>query len=598
MIQKLPAQVVDQIAAGEVLERPANLVKELIENSLDAGATELEIYVAQGGRSLLVKDNGSGITQEDLPLAFERHATSKITKASDLWQLHSFGFRGEALASSAAVSQLTITTRTKESSSAFRQSSEFGTLGDIHPVGGDVGTTVEVARLFENVPARLKFLKTDSSEISQIKKTIKALALSNPLVTFRVYIENQLLLHWPATTWIKRIEDVLIKKDMLSGQNEGSSYAAQCFFTSPSDIEKTSQNMWFFVNKRWIQDRSLQAAIMEAYRNLLMHGEYPSAVVFLDVPTEDVDVNVSPTKSQVKFSDPRAVFRLVHYGIRNELEKAPWLKSVLTETLQPQLTPTGEVTIQNFAEQNYFPSSELERTQFQTKTFKQTLESLAPYKTEAVTQTSERQIRTNEKPLEIKPLWSALQVLGQTNLTYIVAQSSRGVMFIDQHAAHERINFERLMKSWKTKSMLESQSFLIPLSLKMETSQIEALINYEPQLQKMGISIEQGGPEMLYVLSCPAILKEDALAKALEKLAHEIQENGDSMAIEKKLGDIFATMACHSSVRAGQSLSTEEMQSLLVQMDEFPLSSFCPHGRPVFVEYSFRELDTEFGRIV
>lgn len=602
-IQRLPPQVVDQIAAGEVLERPANLVKELVENSLDAGATDLEVHISKGARNILVKDNGLGMSIEDLPLAFERHATSKITKASDLWQLHTFGFRGEALASSAAVSQLTITTRTKKDLTASRQSAEFGVLSDIHPIGGDIGTSIEVTRLFENVPARLKFLKADSAEVLQTKKTLKALALANPHVTFRVYVDNELQLHWPATSWLKRVEDVLNKKNMIEASNEGSSYKAQMFFTSPSDVEKTSQNMWFFVNQRWIQDRSLQAAVMEAFRNLLMHGEYPTAVVFITVPTEDVDVNVSPTKSQVKFSDARGVFRLVHYGIRNELEKAPWLENTLGPAIaQPHLmpitNPSEELAIAHV--QDTFVSDDLEHTQFKTKTFKQILETLAPQKTYNFTAVPSAAVPhpVFEKPLDVKPLWSALQVLGQANLTYIVAQSSRGVMFVDQHAAHERINFERLMRAWKTKQSLEVQSFLIPLSLTMEAAHIENLLTIDSQLKTMGIVLEQGGPETLYVLSCPVLLKEEALAKALEKMATEIQDHGDTMVLEKKLGDIFATMACHSSVRAGQSLSIEEMQSLLVQMDEFPLSSFCPHGRPVFVEHSFRELDTEFGRIV
>lgn len=608
-IKKLSPDVIDQIAAGEVLERPSSLVKELVENSLDAKSSEIDIYVTQGGRSVVIQDNGHGIDKADLLTALERHATSKIDKASDLWRLSSFGFRGEALASVAAVSRLTLTSRVMSADTAYQVVSQFGERSDITPVGGAQGTRIEVSELFANVPARLKFLKAESAETLQIKKTLKALAMNHPEVTFRLYVDEKLSLHWPAVESLKsRVEDVLEKNNLIESEFLYKTVRLKAVFGSPHVVEKTSQNIWFFVNGRWIQDKSLQMAVLEAYRHLLMHGEYPVAVVQLSVPPEDVDVNVSPTKSQVKFRDPKEPFRAIHLGLRQELEKGPWLQKVFatpqTLGVQQETSPVEASHVQStLMSTDGARDGAMERTQFPQKQ-KINLETLKNYAPpERVNQSrtfapSEVTSSTEvPRPAEATT-WGHLQVLGQANLTYILAQSSKSLILIDQHAAHERVMFEKLMKSWRENSLLEIQNFLIPMSLNLEEALVEALLTHTEELEKLGITIEQGGPQTILVIAVPSLLKESAVFEMLKKTAQEILKDGDSYSFEKKIGDLIASMACHSAIRAGQALSLEEMKALLVQMEEFPLSSFCPHGRPVYTETTFRELDIKFGRIV
>jgi DNA mismatch repair protein MutL len=296
-IHILPPDVVNRIAAGEVLDRPANLLKELLENSLDAGATQLDIEVEDGGRRVLVCDNGHGLAPEEMGLALLRHATSKISQSEDLFALQSFGFRGEALASVAAVSRLTLTSRAQGQTQGYRLISEFGQVSDPQPISAAPGTEIRVTDLFSNVPARLKFLKSDASEISQIKTTLKALALANERVGFSIKINGELVFHWPKNQDFQaRAMAVLDKGQLFAGQSEVEGVRAEVLVSSPTDVANVNRSLWLFVQGRWIQDRSLVAAIMDGYRNLLMHGEYPTAVVRLTCPTGSVDVNVHPTK--------------------------------------------------------------------------------------------------------------------------------------------------------------------------------------------------------------------------------------------------------------------------------------------------------------
>lgn len=602
-IELLSKEVINQIAAGEVLERPANLVKELIENSIDAGATEIELDMDLGARFLKIQDNGHGMSSDDLKLALNRHSTSKLRKFSDLWSLKTYGFRGEALASAAAVSQMSIVTRPPNTDKAFQVKSEFGKQSDIFEVGGDYGTQITVDELFSNVPARLKFLKSDSAETTQVMKVIKAFALSHPQVAFKVKQKGVLKIFYPkAESHLARAKTVLEIEELFENTRENSQMKAHVIHSSPNTVSKTSQNIWIFVQKRWIQDRGLQKAILDAYRNLLMHGEYPYAVLHLDCDPQLIDVNIHPTKSQVKFQDQGMAFRIVHGATRDSLEKAPWLKEMFEETPQDRV----ENAIHNYyqreasepVQHSFQPNNfEFHHTQFKQKTYDFTsLETpKAPLEVQQPTyvQTPEQA----QSSLEVNSMWGSLQVLGQVNLTYILAQSRQALFLVDQHAAHERVNFEKLMKSFKS-GHFEVQTYLLPLTLDFEPDKFEALIHLKDNLKNIGIEIEQAGPSTISVNSTPTLVKEKAVSEILNKMAEDAYEQGDSYSMEKRISDVFATMACHSSIRAGQSLSIEEMKELLVKMDEFPLSSFCPHGRPVFKQFSFRELDRDFGRIV
>jgi len=607
-IQVLPPEVVDQIAAGEVVERPSHLVKELVENSIDAGATSVTVEFSEGGRYVKVKDNGKGIPPDQLPKALERFATSKISKSEDLWKLNTFGFRGEALASIAAVSKLNLTSRPPGAEVAHQLLSEFGKKTTVDPVGGSEGTTITIAELFANVPARLKFLKSDAAEGTQIKTTLKALALAHHDVEFRVYDKNELTFFWPACKSRKeRVEQILEIKTMYEGRAQRENVTAYAVFADPHQVAKTAKNIWLFAQNRWVQDRSMQAAVMEAYRNLLMHGEYPIAVVWAEVDPEYIDVNIHPTKSQVKFHNPSLAFRAVQAAVRETLEKAPWVPT--TVPANSVVMPTAGVFSVTPQVQSSFVHQDFQITQFQKKDFPLQMaaqqaelrrESVADLVTRSQDQENPfvRVVQTEASPVAASTAyWSTLEVLGQANLTYIICQHRDKLVFVDQHAAHERVVFERLMNAWRGGKM-EVQEFLFPLAIDLTPDKVEALQNLFVDLEKLGVYVEVLGPTTVGVKAAPTLIKESVLSSVLDKMATEALDLGGSFRMEKVVGDICATMACHSVVRAGQALSVEQMKNLLAEMDDFPLSSFCPHGRPVSVEYPYAKLEKDFGRIV
>ena len=618
-IENLESHVVDRIAAGEVVERPAHLVKELLENSLDAGATEIQIEVQNGGRNIVVTDNGVGIHPEDLGKALARHATSKIKASDDLWKLKSFGFRGEALASIASVSNFILSSRPRHAEWGREVKSQFGQVSPPVEVGHEFGTRVRVTELYENIPARLKFLKSSAAEISQIRSVVKAVGLSKPQVTFRFYVEDKLEFLWPrASGFLERARAVFGVEKIYAGEalrEEGENWVkAHSVFCDPHHIAKTSKNIWLFAQGRWIQDKGLQAAVGEAYRNLLMHGEYPVCAVWVETAPENVDVNIHPAKSQVKFVDPSLVFRAVRASLRDELEKAPWIESpkktsvYAIENSKPVSKPSpGVPEVSLFSE---------ERTQFKQKLTLQQLQEMgilrSKQQSEVFAKVQETSSTRAPDPLDSLPFdetkpasvnlnsryWSSLQVLGQAHLTYIICQSSEGVVLVDQHAAHERVQFERLLSSWRQgEAGLDIQEFLFPLEFSLAPEHVEALQSQTLEFAKLGLRLTAPSKNEIAIHSAPSSLKENALRKALEKAAFEIHDlGGGTGQIENVIGEFCALSACHSAIRAGQALSNLEAQALLQQMDEFPLSSFCPHGRPVSIQWSLASLEKDFGR--
>ncbi len=669
-IKVLSPEVVDQIAAGEVVERPAHLVKELVENSIDAGATQLSIDYAEGGRFVKVTDNGKGIAKNELSTALLRFATSKIANSDDLWHLRSFGFRGEALASISSVSRLTLVSRQKDSDTAFQLISEYGKHSEVCPIGGSFGTSILVENLFSNVPARLKFLKTDTGEHAAIRQTLKAIALAHPQIEIRVTENKKLLFFWPAQkTKRERVEQILEVSPLYIGEGQRENVRAYSVFADPHQVAKTSKNIWIFVQNRWVQDRSIQAAVTESYRNLLMHGEFPIAVVWVETDPESVDVNIHPTKSQVKFADSSLAFRAVAASLREALEKAPWLtkpiiqedrswfgnnsntsnnlnidhshqdrqlnslqnsatqfqiKSEIKSTEQriesaahdyelkfqvknedPTSSSKNRLSIEQSKEEKYtqvlkFSDHELERTQFAKKDFQRSPDFRMPqYSAKSDVQRVSIQDLKNvaEKREQLGNYWSRLEVIGQANLTYIVCQTADRIVFVDQHAAHERVAFERLMTAWRG-GKIDVQEYLFPLNVDLSPEKIEALKTVFKDIAQLGIYLEELGPATVGVKAAPLLIKESILPSILENIAQEIVELGGSFQLEKMIGDICARMACHSVVRAGQALGMDQMKSLLQEMDEFPLSSFCPHGRPVSVDYLMTKLEKDFGRIV
>lgn len=619
----LPSDVVDQIAAGEVVERPAHLVKELVENAIDAGASEVEIEFEQGGRSVRVVDNGRGIRHEDLDKALARHATSKIQSANDLWSVRSFGFRGEALASIASVSRLELISKPHKSPSAAKVAAEFGRLSEVETSSGNNGTVVKISDLFENVPARLKFMKSESAESAQIKNVVRAIAMSHPEVSFRLRSKGKTeILLKRDENFLERCQAVLgVKLHAAHGEFEGMH--VELAFSGPQDVVGNSKGLWFFVQDRWVQDRTLQASVMESYRGLLMHGEFPYVVAKLRVPDGEVDVNIHPTKSAIKFRDPSRAFRAIGRTLRSALEKAPWVDATSGEVsrgsasvgigsvepgptsgksaytvhdfsrpYQPKETPEPSLVAADQTLASRFDSVEFDRVQFKKKEVPQTPSENYRFNDIATTTSSAQSDRA---------VWSRLEILGQAHQTYIICQDEAKLVLIDQHAAHERVAYERLMRAWKEKEKsgaIETQILLLPLLIDFEEVLIEELLKHQSDLGAIGIRFEQMGPRVISVQEIPVILKERVLAKALRELAEASVERGGSFVLEEKIGDIFATLACHSVVRAGQAMSHSEMRELLEQMDEFPLSSFCPHGRPVSIEYPFARVERDFGRLV
>lgn len=577
--------MINKIAAGEVVERPAQLLKELLENSLDAKATEITVDVKNGGRTIQVSDNGVGIPAQELHLVLARHTTSKIVDAEDLWKLNTFGFRGEALASIASISRLHLTSRQKTHDKASRLISEFGKTSDVEALSGPIGTTILVEDLFENVPARLKFLKSSGAEISAIRQALRAVALAHPPVTFRLRVDDSLDLFWAGVeTKLDRAVQVLEQDNMHVGEKTAEGYSVTVAFSDPGTVAKTSKNIWLFAQDRWIQDRGLQAAVTEAYRGTLMHGEYPIAVVWLTVPAAEIDVNIHPTKSQVKFQDNSKVFRLVHHTIRDELEK----KHGANKTPTP-MQPT------NLS----FSSNDLQKTYFQQKELPtRSIPNMIPTMQSNHVTVTPVVFPVIEPPPQQTPTvvqWGKLQVLGQALLTYIVAQEHDQIVFIDQHAAHERVLFETITAGWKA-GKLERQQHLFPTSIEMSHDKVDALMKFQGDFEKLSIAIEAMGPATIGISATPPFLRESVLPNLLDQVATEILDHGGSYSFEKKMTDIAATMACHSAIRAGQALSIAEMQALLEQMDQFSFSSFCPHGRPVAVRWNQTQIEREFGR--
>lgn len=610
-IKILEKSVIDQIAAGEVVERPAHLVKELIENSLDAMSDSLVVKYENGGRDIQIQDNGSGMSSDDLSLAVDRHATSKIDSYDDLWTLNSYGYRGEALSAISAVSRFSIISKI-ESSQAYQLDVAFGVKSKIRQTQSSKGTVIQVSGLFENTPARLKFLKSPNYEQSLIRQTIKASILSNYSVEWKVFENKKLIISVPKVECLKSRAEWLFDSDKVISGNHvtDDGFHLEWAYQSPYDVDSNSKNIWIFVQNRWVQDRTIQAAIMDSFKNLLMHGEFPRIVIKIQVPSEFVDVNIHPTKSQVKFSDSQKIFRAVYHTLQNHLSQGLWnawdVKNeqvVASRTENSDKKRDSNVAIE---QQFNFGHSDLNSTLYKQKIDFFEAKSVHSKLVEKAFESEnsphiydKKQDLFQETSWEQKVVgrWSQYQVIGQMDLTYIVCQGDTSMILVDQHAAHERVLFERLMSRRKENNQ-PIQSFLVPLAIDLESFQVELILSQQDQLNQLGIMIEQSGPGSILILSAPMEIKESALVKVFSKLVSDVDRNGSSVAVDDRIRDVISTMACHSAVRAGQSLSTMEMQALLKSMDEFPLSNFCPHGRPVNIDMPFYEIERKFGRIV
>lgn len=601
-IKRLSGHVVDQIAAGEVIERPSQLLKELIENSLDAGSTKVQISISSGLSSITVEDNGLGILKEDLPLVFERHSTSKLEKADELFSLDSFGFRGEALSAIGSVAKISLETKSASEDSGNLMIWDSGQKVLLDESSILEGTKLSVSNLFDNMPARKKFLKSQRYELTLVKKVFNSFAFVHFNKDFKLTVDGKLTFMFSAAKTVEERYKQIYKKQVYKIPLPETDFIKEgsCVYLEEPGIEsKTTQSLWVYVQSRWIEDRAVHAAVRDGLNTYLMHGCQPQGIVDLRLDPSFVDVNVHPMKSQVRYQDSSHLYKALRSAVSTWAALAPWSK-VESEGVKPSVSED----LKPIKEGNttFYPAPKPKRLEVEAalkaqSTFEFKEKEQVQYKQTYGDLKSTKVEKILKKEDGFEPNWSNLMVVGQVNLTYIVAQSDDALYFIDQHAAHERVGYEKLLKAWKEKKNSDVQTLLIPLQMEMDETFVEALMSKEEELLNIGISIEQSGPEVLSLSSHPGFLKENAVAKALKEFAERILKFGGGSSVEEVFELFFATVSCHSVIRAGHAMSNDEMKLLLVDMDKYK-SHFCPHGRPVYKKVSFQSLDKDFGRTV
>jgi DNA mismatch repair protein MutL len=568
-IRILSHDVASKIAAGEVVERPASVVKELLENSLDAGATQIAIEVQGGGvRLIRVVDNGAGIPPEEVDLAFERFATSKVATADDLEGISSLGFRGEALPSIAAVSEVTMVTRSRDELSGIFVNIKDGAILEKAKRGCPPGTTVTVRNLFRNVPARLKFLKSASTENGHISNLVAQYSLAFPEVRFTLIIDGRTTFRSPGSGSLREVLGAVygldVAKAMLAIEaKEGADplLPRVIGFISPISLTRASRSyMSFFVNRRWVQSRMATYALEEAYHGLLMVGRHPIAVINISLLPQEVDVNVHPTKNEVRFRNERDIFSAVQKAVREALAVQASMPTL--DTL-PQPQPAPEAPTERLPAFDVRPGEAVAKSPVEV-----------PPSAEPVA-----------KSLPI------LRVVGQLANTYVIAEGPDGMYLIDQHAAHERVLFERI-RNERMRRAVEVQGLLQPVPVELTVRQQELLELQSEALSEYGFGIEHFGERTYLVRSVPAVLSGQNVAQSLVEVLDFLAEGekGD------RREEIAISLACHGAVRAGQALSHEEMRDLIRQLEQASQPRTCPHGRPTMIHLSASQLEKGFGR--
>jgi DNA mismatch repair protein MutL len=593
-IAPLSAFLANQIAAGEVVERPASLVKELIENSLDANARKVRVAVELGGvKRVRVVDDGDGIHRDDLRLALQRHATSKIAQPDDLAALSTLGFRGEALASMASVARVTLTSRTLDAPNAWTIAVSGGVETRFGPAAHPVGTTVEVADLFFNTPARRKFLKTERTELLHVEDVFRRLALSHPDAAFELEQEGRTLVRVdPAVddrARCARLGQLVSEELAESGipiDERRAGLRLYGWVGQPTSSRSLADQQYFFVNGRAVRDKLVGHAVRQAYRDVLFHGRHPVFVLFLELPADSVDVNVHPTKHEVRFRETRTVHDFV-FGTLNRL-----LREERPDTArhsQPASEPSGLSAKSHFA-----PPPSFRELDLRVPSSVPVMEQIARYRSLAGAPSLDA--RVHAVPLPAPGITPPLgYAVGQLHGVYVLAQNSRGLVLVDMHAAHERITYEAL-KAARRSERSTSQHLLVPARIDVSVVQADVAEAAATELAALGLVIDRTGPGELLVRAVPALLGDaDATELARDVLA-DLVEHGTSDRLAHLEERLLATMACHASVRAHRALTIDEMNALLRQMEITENAGQCNHGRPTFFEYSLAELDRLFQR--
>ncbi|EEP68186.1 DNA mismatch repair endonuclease MutL [Kingella oralis] len=631
-IQFLPSHLINQIAAGEVVERPANALKEIVENSLDAGATQISVDIVGGGIKLLrVCDNGCGMEADDLPLALSRHATSKIKSLSDLERVQSMGFRGEGLASIASVSRLTLTSRTTHNAHAHQIRAVDGALGEVAAAAHPVGTTIEIAELFFNTPARRKFLKSENTEYAHCATMLERLALANPAVSFSLKNNGKTVFDYPAQPLSERVAAIMgaaFQAAALPIDSQAGEMALRGFVSKPTFAQGKSDKQFFFVNNRFVRDKVMLHAVKQAYRDVLHNQITPAFVLFLDLPPEQVDVNVHPTKTEIRFRDSQAVHQMIFHALNKALAET---RADVTESV----SNAGALLQQRFVPQPAAPDETLFLGSLKTEGFNGMTTAIpaadafsgspksAPMPYQAAARApQQRPLSLNEnraalqayaelyredddlaafepqaaqvrQPENAYPLGFAIaQLLG----IYVLAQAADSLILVDMHAAAERVNYEKMKAQRDAEGSLKTQMLLIPVAFEASHAELAARADYAAELAQYGLDLADLGNGQIAVRAVPQMLGKADVAALARDVLRELAAVGSSQTIEAKENQILSTMACHGSIRAGRQLTLPEMNALLRDMEATPRSNQCNHGRPTWVKLTLADLDGLFLR--
>ncbi|UCD85177.1 MAG: DNA mismatch repair endonuclease MutL [Deltaproteobacteria bacterium] len=592
-IKVLPEQLSNKIAAGEVVERPASVVKELVENSLDAGSSRISVEVEEGGKRLIrVIDDGEGLGREDAKLAFERWATSKIYQEEELHSISTLGFRGEALASIASVSRVVMITKVEGALAGTRVKIEGGKILEVADAGCPQGTDMEVKELFFNTPARKKFLKSTNTELGWITENMNRFTLGFSEVDFKLIHNGKSLLRASAKmSPLDRAVEALggeVKGNLFPVSFSTGKYVISGYISQPDYNRASSKGLYTFVNHRYVQDRVINHAIIEAYRDLGQRNRFPVAVIFLEMPLELVDVNVHPMKREVRFRDQNRVHDAIVSAIQNTLREAPWVK----DKTEGEIEKDPDITSRR-REYRKGVQEALAKYSFQEK---ETITKKGfPKKYQLKIKSDEQYAPELTYPDRKEGFYSSLQIIGQAANTYIICQSSDSLFLIDQHAAQERITFVHLKEGY-SKTKIARQSLLFPETMELGYQEAKVLEKHQEELKELGMELEHFGGNTFIIKAVPELLSNANYRELIRDLIDELSNDIKSKRLEDKIDEILILMACHSAVRANQPLTDREIESLLQSLDEVEYSSNCPHGRPVVKEISFKELEKMFNR--
>ncbi len=590
-VKILPENLANKIAAGEVVERPASIVKELVENALDAGASEIRLETVAGGRRLVrVTDNGHGMSRDDAILALERHATSKIRNDDDLDGIATLGFRGEALPAIAAVSRLRLKTREASGIEGTEIYVEGGRIKDAKSCGMASGTDITVEQIFFNTPARLKFLKSAETEAAHLGEQMVRLAISRPDVAFSYINDGKEQFRTSSGTLLQRLQKLLPRDTVLFPVSLEAGPIRLSGYMAPPDAARSGySSMFTFINGRFVRDKVVQHAIMQAWRPVLEKGRYPVLAVFIDLPPSDVDVNVHPTKHEVRFRNQKQVHDTIHLALSEALSRSPWLRPApLTSSPAPEpdssyINPPQYATDGNRVRQAVENYMKANRSDLFTTPLPRVHESDARYEQPEFPTAKEG------------GYFSGLSVIGQFRAAYILCEGEDGLVLIDQHAAYERVRFEQLRKSFGS-GKVESQGLLVPEVIDLAFEEANTLRTHIRRLEDLGFELEEFGGQTFRLNAVPLVSVSSGHTALLRDLLSELAATGTALSCETLFENLLATIACHSVTRGARRLDPRQIEQLLADMDRTGFSAHCPHGRPVSHTITLPELEKFFRR--